>query len=171
MRREEKRRGVESDKIQTVIDSMVVRIFSEIGFVPTLEVSVQHHADFEMGVSALAVDAGSGKAHQAEDFALTDRLTGLDRDGREVGVERVVRAAVPKVLDNDIPPVVRRARFPAHVDDVSAGGRAHFIAGIAERVSADRADVNSLMELEVENLSRHRATGPRTKPNWPPCQG
>src|SRR4029453_15295997 len=102
MRREQQRRGIAPDKIQTVIDAMTVRIFSEISFVPAFEVSIQHHTNFEMGVSALAVDARSRKAHQGEGSALTHRLSGLDRDGREVGVEGVVRATIPEVLDNDV---------------------------------------------------------------------
>src|SRR5262245_27297414 len=110
---------------------MEIRIFSEVSLMPTLEVSIQHHADFEMGVSAFAVDAGSREAHQAKDFALTDRLTDLDRDGREMGVERVVRATVPKVLDYDVSPVIRRARIPASVNDLSAGGGPHLVTWIS----------------------------------------
>src|SRR4029453_13044172 len=117
-----------------------------------------------MGVSSLAVDAGSRKAHQAEDSALTHRLSGLDRDGREVGVEGVVRATIPEVLDNDVSPVVRGAGVPAHVNNVSAGGRSHLVAGITERVSADRTDVNSLMELQVGDLAAIAANGPAHEP-------
>ena len=106
-----------------------------------------------MGVSAFAVDAASREAHEAEDFALTDWLSGLDRDGREVSVKRVERAAVPKVLDNNVSPVVRSTRVPAQVDDVSAGGRSYFVAGVPECVSADRTNVDSLMELKVQNLA------------------
>ncbi len=41
-------RRVAADKIQAIIDSMVVWIFRKIGFVPAFEISTQHHADFEM---------------------------------------------------------------------------------------------------------------------------
>ncbi len=104
-------------------------------------------------MTAFAVNARSREAHHAEDFALTNRLSGLDRNGREVGIERVVRAAVPKVLDNDVSPVVRRARVLADVDDVAAGGNSHLIAWVTLRVAADGTDVNSLMKLKVQDLA------------------
>ena len=67
-------------------------------------------------------------------------------------VDRVEWAAVPTVLDDNVPSVVRGSRFATDMDNGAGCGGPHLVGRIALGIALHRADVDPFMKLDAANL-------------------
>src|SRR6266487_2662978 len=79
-------RDIEADKVQAIVDSIVIGIVFEKRVVPRLKVVASQQIQFEMHVCALAIDSFAGVTHHRNRLTLFDRLAWLRRNRAQVPI-------------------------------------------------------------------------------------
>ncbi len=148
--RQEKTRDIDSGKIETIEDAVIV-FGRKMVVVPDLKPIAQEHIEFEMNVGPFPIDTGSCESHFCDLLPGCDLLSGGSEWGVEVSVEGKERTVPPVVVDDNVSTVVARGGICIHVDDRPGGDGADFIEGIPGRIPCYGPNIKALMQARRDD--------------------
>lgn len=141
---------IQSEQVDSTENAVVI-FTREMPTVPALKMIAENHAELDVDMSPLPVEAGAGVSHLS-DFLPGPDLLSRDGGGRaEVSIEGKKWTLPPVMMNDHVFAVVAQRRGGVDVNDGAVGDRSNFIEGISAAVATHRPDVDPFVKTGVND--------------------